>query len=152
MGKIRINDTEIRDLAKLLEETGLTEIELGSGSERIRVVRQSIVGRISSTPAEVLAGENAGDSSNQELDQQVDASHPDAVSSPMVGTVYLAPEPGSKPFVVAGDEVSAGDTMFIIEAMKTMNPVTAPKAGRVEKVLVGNATPVEYGEVLALLS
>ena len=151
MGKIRINDTEIRDLAKLLEETGLTEIELGSGSERIRVVRQSIVGRISSTPAEVLAGENAGDSSNQELDQQVDASHPDAVSSPMVGTVYLSPEPGAKAFISQGQKIKAGDTLLIIEAMKTFNPIKARKSGKIERILVNDAEPVEYGQPLIVI-
>ena len=81
----------------------------------------------------------------------LNVDHPGAVVSPMVGTVYLAPEPGAKPFVSVGDEIHAGDTMFIIEAMKTMNPVEAPKDGRVEEVLVGNGSPVEYGEVLALL-
>ena len=83
--------------------------------------------------------------------EEPSADHPGAVKSPMVGTAYLAPEPGAEPFINIGDEVQAGDTMFIIEAMKTMNPVTAPCNGRVERVLVGNAMPVEYGEVLAVI-
>ena len=80
-----------------------------------------------------------------------DAAHPGAVTAPMVGTIYVAPEPGAAPFVAQGAKVQEGDTLFIIEAMKTMNPVRAPRAGTVNKVLVENETPVEYGEVLAVI-
>ena len=152
MIKIRVEDALIRHLAELLEETGLTEIELGSGRDRIRVVRGAILGDANAALAPAAVSRGAVDpvaAGSQQDSLNVD--HPGAVVSPMVGTVYLAPEPGAKPFVSVGDEIHAGDTMFIIEAMKTMNPVEAPKDGRVEEVLVGNGSPVEYGEVLALL-
>lgn len=154
MAKIRIDDALIRHLAGLLEETGLTEIELGSGRERIRVSRES-----PSAPSGRMGDQNDSPSAissdlvveSTSSVEEVESDHPGAVTAPMVGTVYLAPEPGENPFISVGDEVQAGDTMFIIEAMKTMNPVSAPRDGRVERVLVGNATPVEYGEVLALV-
>ncbi|MGB7406059.1 MAG: biotin/lipoyl-containing protein, partial [Pacificimonas sp.] len=78
-------------------------------------------------------------------------SHPGAVKSPMVGTVYLSPEPGAANFVKEGDEVNAGDTLLIVEAMKVMNPITAPKAGKVSKLCVENESPVEFDEVLAIV-
>ena len=157
MAKIRIDDALIRHLAGLLEETGLTEIELGSGRERIRVSRESPsappapsgrMGEQNDSPSAISSDLVVESTSSVE---EVEPDHPGAVTAPMVGTVYLAPEPGENPFISVGDEVQAGDTMFIIEAMKTMNPVSAPRDGRVERVLVGNATPVEYGEVLALV-
>ena len=152
MVKIRVEDALIRHLAELLEETGLTEIELGSGRDRIRVVRGSRL--VDATATLKPAGVPRGAVDPVVTDSQQDSlnvDHPGAVVSPMVGTVFLAPEPGAKPFVSVGDEIHAGDTMFIIEAMKTMNPVEAPKDGRVQEVLVGNSSPVEYGEILALL-
>jgi len=153
VAKIRIDDALIRHLAGLLEETGLTEIELGSGRERVKVSRNSVSVRSDETVHPGGDSSPASDnlaSSAQSGEESV-ADHPGAVKAPMVGTAYLAPEPGAAPFINVGDEVQTGDTMFIIEAMKTMNPVTAPHDGRVERVLVGNATPVEYGEVLALI-
>jgi acetyl-CoA carboxylase biotin carboxyl carrier protein len=150
--KIRVEDALIRHLAELLEETGLTEIELGSGRDRIRVVRGAMLGDTNAALAPGAVSRGVVDpvaTGSQQASLNID--HPGAVVSPMVGTVYLAPEPGAKPFVSVGDEIHAGDTMFIIEAMKTMNPVEAPKDGRVEEVLVANGSPVEYGEVLALL-
>ena len=157
MAKIRIDDALIRHLAGLLEETGLTEIELGSGRERIRVSRESP--SAPSAPSGRMGAQNDSPSAissdlgveSTSSGEEVESDHPGAVTAPMVGTVYLAPEPGENPFISVGDEVQAGDTMFIIEAMKTMNPVSAPRDGRVERVLVGNATPVEYAEVLALV-
>ena len=154
MAKIRIDDALIRHLAGLLEETGLTEIELGSGRERVRVARNSVSIRSDETVNSGAPSLSASDhlSANaRSAEEEPVVDHPGAVKAPMVGTAYLAPEPGAAPFINVGDEVQTGDTMFIIEAMKTMNPVTAPRDGRVERVLVGNATPVEYGEVLALI-
>ena len=154
MAKIRIDDALIRHLAGLLEETGLTEIELGSGRERVRVSRNSVSlrsdGTVHSGAAPATASDRLGSNAGS-AEEELAADHPGAVKAPMVGTAYLAPEPGAEPFINVGDKVQTGDTMFIIEAMKTMNPVTAPHDGRVERVLVGNATPVEYGEVLALI-
>ncbi len=154
MAKIRIDDALIRHLAGLLEETGLTEIELGSGRERVRVARNSVSIRSDETVnsgAPSLSAPDHLSANARSAEEEPAVDHPGAVKAPMVGTAYLAPEPGAAPFINVGDEVQTGDTMFIIEAMKTMNPVTAPRDGRVERVLVGNATPVEYGEVLALI-
>ena len=152
MIKIRVEDALIRHLAELLEETGLTEIELGSGRDRIRVVRGAMLGDTTAALAPGAVSRGVVDPvATGSQHASLNDDHPGAVVSPMVGTVYLAPEPGAKPFVSVGDEIHAGDTMFIIEAMKTMNPVEAPKDGRVEEVLVANGSPVEYGEVLALL-
>ena len=152
MIKIRVEDALIRHLAELLEETGLTEIELGSGRDRIRVGRGSMLVDANAAYKPAAVSREVVDPvvTGSQADS-LNVNHPGAVVSPMVGTVYLAPEPGAKPFISVGDEIRAGDTMFIIEAMKTMNPVEAPKDGRVEEVLVGNGSPVEYGEVLALL-
>ncbi|MDP6350614.1 MAG: acetyl-CoA carboxylase biotin carboxyl carrier protein subunit [Alphaproteobacteria bacterium] len=147
VGKLDVDDGLIRRLAALLEETGLSEIEVRQGSRQVRVARNNPAAApppAAPTPAAPVAPSPA-------RNLEVDASHPGAVPSPMVGTVYLAGEPGATPFVAAGDSVKAGDTMFIIEAMKTMNPVRAPRDGRVVRILVDNGTPVEYGEVLALL-
>ena len=150
MAKIHIDDELIRHLAGLLRETGLTEIELGSGRERVRVSRSNL--GLSSNPGPASVNKPTSDTVPAiRLTDEVGMEHPGAVTAPMVGTVYLAPEPGAKPYINVGDDVQAGDTMFIIEAMKTMNPVGAPRSGRVEQVLVGNASPVEYGEVLALV-
>ena len=156
MGKIHIDDALIRHLADLLDETGLSEIEVGTGRDRLRVSRAATV----SVPTQVAANiSNKGvantNSPEDELQNQADrkdlGNEKGAVKAPMVGTVYVAPEPDAKPFVSEGDKVDQGDTLFIIEAMKTMNPVTAPRAGRVQKILVENGNPVEYDEVMALI-
>lgn len=145
--KFQIDDALIRRLAELLQETGLTEIEVAEGDRHVRVARNGgrVVAAAESGPAgPAMPAAASGPAA-------IDSSHPGAVSSPMVGTIYLAPEPGAVPYVTVGSMVRTGDTMFIIEAMKTMNPVRAPRDGRVGRVLIGNAQPVEYGEVLAML-
>ncbi len=144
-GKLDVDDGLIRRLAALLEETGLSEIEIREGSKQIRVAR----GHAAPVATQPATPPTAAPAPARNL--EIDADHPGAVPSPMVGTVFVAGEPGGTPFVAAGDTVKAGDTMFIIEAMKTMNPVRAPRDGRVVRILVENGTPVEYGEVLALL-
>ena len=156
MGKIHIDDALIRHLADLLDETGLSEIEVGTGRDRLRVSRAAAV----SVPTQMTANiSNKGVTNTNELEDELQ-NQPDredlgnekgAVKAPMVGTVYVAPEPDAKPFVSEGDKVDQGDTLFIIEAMKTMNPVTAPRPGRVQKILVENGNPVEYDEVMALI-
>jgi len=139
----------IRELAALLDETGLTEIEIGEGERRVRVARspapQTVVGAAlaASAPPPLAAPPVE--------DVAVDSAHPGAVNSPMVGVVYLGPEPGAPQFVAVGDTVSEGQTLFIIEAMKTMNPIKAPRGGKIMRILVENALPVEYGEVLLIL-
>lgn len=143
IGKLDVDDALIRRLAALLEQTGLSEIEIRRGRQQVRVARNSLGASNGATPAVAAPV--------VEEPTEIDESHPGAVCSPMVGTVYLAAEPGTDPFITVGANLREGDTMFIIEAMKTMNPVRAPRAGKVVRILVENAAPVEYGEVLALL-
>lgn len=147
IGKLDVDDALIRRLAALLEQTGLSEIEIRRGRQQVRVARNSLGASNGATPpaAPAVAAPVV------EEPTEIDESHPGAVCSPMVGTVYLAAEPGTDPFITVGANLREGDTMFIIEAMKTMNPVRAPRAGKVVRILVENAAPVEYGEVLALL-
>ena len=138
----------IRALAAVLDEAGLTEIELGEGDGRIRIARQA------APPAAAQRLAPAPPATEEEPPPAPgadDASHPGAVISPLVGVVYVAPEPGERPFAVVGDEISQGDTLFIVEAMKTMNPVRAPRAGHVTRILAENGARVEYGEVLLIL-
>jgi acetyl-CoA carboxylase biotin carboxyl carrier protein len=147
-----IDDDLVRQLAKLLDETGLTEIEFGEGKWHLRVSKAisaaaSVVPAAAAAAAVVAASERpAGPATADEA-----ARHPGAVTSPMVGTVYVAPEPGANPFVKVGDTVAEGQTMLLIEAMKTMNPIRAPRAGKVTQIFITNAAPVEYGEVLLIL-
>ncbi len=140
----------IRELAKLLDETGLTEIEYERDGVSIRVARQP-----AATPAsaprrvpEVAAGAPVVPVATPGADL---AQHPGMVASPMVGTAYLAPAPGSRPFVEVGSQVKAGETLIIIEAMKTMNQIPAPRTGTVIQILVEDGQPVEYGEPLMII-
>ncbi len=142
MTKLVIDSEMIRTLAALLEETGLSEIEIGEGERRIRVARNGLAAGVAPGPAPTAAPETR---------PRADASHPGAVTSPMVGTVYVAPEPGAEAFVAVGDRVAEGQTLFNIEAMKVMNPIRAPRAGTVAELLVENGDPVEYGDVLLIL-
>lgn len=141
----------VRKLADLLEETGLTEIEYATDSWRIRVVRSA-----GSTPAAAPATNSAAAANNPAPAQaastmEVEESHPGAVTSPMVGIVYLTPEPGAAPFIKVGDAVEEGQTLLLIEAMKTFNEVRAQRAGKVTQILVEDGAPVEYGEELLIL-
>lgn len=148
--KLDVDGDLIRQLADLLEETGLSEIEVRAGQQQVRVARHSHVnGSVAPLAAVPAPAETVPVVA--ETSAEPDASHPGAVCAPMVGTAYLAPEPGAAPYVSLGDQVAEGDTMFVIEAMKTLNPVRAPRAGKVGQILIQNAMPVEYGQVLALL-
>ncbi|WP_456307068.1 acetyl-CoA carboxylase biotin carboxyl carrier protein [Neoroseomonas terrae] len=149
---IEFDAAAIRELAQILRETDLTEIELVDGEARLRVVRQALVAAsvvapvagaapvvapvVAAGPAPVVAA---------------DADHPGAVVSPMVGVVYLAPEPGAAQFVTVGAKVSQGQTLLLIEAMKTFNQIKAPRAGTVTRILVESGMPVEYGEPLIII-
>lgn len=144
MPKLDVDGDLIRKLAALLEETGLIEIEYSSGDDRIRVVRGS------STAAAAGAPQAAPNSDPQAAPAAAEALS-GAVTAPMVGTVYLSPEPGAAPFIRAGDMVTEGQTLLLIEAMKTFNPVRAPQSGRVARILVADGSPVEYGEGLVIL-
>ncbi len=151
-GKFDIDEEAIRRLAALLEESGLTEIEVGAGDHHLRVARvPQPIAQVAPIPAVATAPAAAAPPPVSGSEAESDANHPGAVTSPMVGTAYVAPEPGADPFIAVGDTVTAGDTLFLIEAMKTLNPVRAPHDGKVTRVLIENAVPVEYGEVLAVV-
>ena len=145
----------IRELAALLEETGLSEIEWESEGQRVRVARTNAAAaqapRAANPAAAGPAGVEAGADPAPAPAVTDHSAHPGAVTSPMVGTAYLSPEPGANPFVRSGDNVTEGQTLLIVEAMKTMNPIAAPRTGTVSQVLVSNGAPVEYGEVLLII-
>jgi acetyl-CoA carboxylase biotin carboxyl carrier protein len=151
-GKGSVDQTLIRELAGLLEETGLSEIEIEREGVRVRVARR--VALDATAPAAAPAALQPANPAT-ELAKKNEANdpskHPGCVPSPMVGTAYLAPEPGAAPFVEVGTRVAQGQTIMIIEAMKTMNHIPAPKAGVVTAILVGNNQPVEFGEALAII-
>jgi acetyl-CoA carboxylase biotin carboxyl carrier protein len=140
----------VRRLADILNDTGLTEIEVEQGDLRIKVSRGAAVAPAQTVYAAppVMAAPLAAAPAAQEATPEIRG---DLVKSPMVGTVYLQPEPGSPPFTRVGDMVSEGQTLLIVEAMKTMNPIPAPRAGRILEILVGDGQPVEYGEPLAVI-
>jgi acetyl-CoA carboxylase biotin carboxyl carrier protein len=139
----------IRELALLLDETNLTEIEIERAGLRVRVARNiSIAASMPVNYAPAAAAPMAAASAVPAADL---AKHPGVVPSPMVGTVYWASEPGAKPFIEVGAKVTAGQTLMIIEAMKTMNQIPAPRAGTVTQILVEDGVPVEYGEPLVII-
>jgi acetyl-CoA carboxylase biotin carboxyl carrier protein len=150
--KVKSNDSlidaaAIRELAELLKETGLTEIEIEHNGARLRVSNQSGGTAIAAapppaTPAAAIAVEAA----------KPKGPNPGGVPSPMVGTVYASPEPGAPPFIKVGQSVKEGDTLFIVEAMKTMNPILASRGGTVTEICVTDAQPVEFGQILVIIS
>ena len=157
MGKtMKIDSDAIKELAGLLEETGLTEIEVTEGDKVMRVSKGGTI--VAGTPQQGVAVTQSNDpaapgNANTQA-RGGDVAVEDlagAVKSPMVGTAYMQPEPGSPSFVKKGDSVNAGDTLLIIEAMKVMNPIKADKAGTVGQVLVENGHPVEFGDVLMVI-
>ena len=153
MSRIPFDTAEIRALAQILADTGLTEIEIAEGDTRIRVAREHppvAAYAAMPGPAPVMASVPAAAAVTLAADIP-DAEHPGAVTSPMVGVVYLAPEPGSPAFVSAGQVVTEGQTLLLIEAMKTFNMIKAPRAGTVSRILVNTGTPVEFGEVLLVI-
>ena len=148
-----IDTALVRELAELLGETGLTEIEVEDNHRKIRVSRAAAPAA-ATAPAFFAAPASAAApaAAAPEAAPASAAAHANAVKSPMVGTVYLSADPGSAPFVSIGQTVAAGDTLVIIEAMKVMNPITAPAAGTVRAVLVENAQPVEYDQPLVVVA
>jgi len=140
----------IRDLAGILEETGLTEIEIEKAGLRVRVARAVSVSAMAAVaPASVVTAPVSAPAAAPKASET--PGHPGLVTSPMVGTTYLAPSPGAAPFVKVGDTVKEGQTLLIIEAMKTMNQIPAPRAGRVTKVIVNDGQPIEYGEPMMII-
>jgi len=146
--KSKIDSEMVRQLAELLHETGLTEIEYGSGDWHLRVAKGGVQQTVAAAP---VASQEAPLSETLVDDHDAHASHPGVVVSPMVGTVYTSPDPESPAFVKVGDQVSEGDTLVLIEAMKVFNPVKATKAGKVSRMFIGNGTPVEFGEPLLII-
>lgn len=147
-----IDSTLVRELAELLAETGLSEIEVEDGERKIRVARTLTAAPLAQTvavaaPAPVAA---AAQAAAPAAPQPVE-DHANAVKSPMVGTVYLSPEPTAPAFISLGQNVKAGETLLIVEAMKVMNAITAPAAGTVKAILVENAQPVEYDQPLVVI-
>jgi acetyl-CoA carboxylase biotin carboxyl carrier protein len=140
----------IRELALLLDETSLTEIEIERAGLRVRVARNISIA--ASMPANYQPALAASASAASGVPAAADlAKHPGVVPSPMVGTAYWSPEPGAKPFIEVGTKVSAGQTLLIIEAMKTMNQIPSPRAGTVTQILVEDGQPVEFGEPLVII-
>lgn len=153
MARFQIDDALIRKLAELLDETGLTEIEFAEGDKRLRVAKTVNQTVTASTPSVVQVAAEAPQAAATGAEAPAGGGTPDgAVTSPMVGTVYLAPEPGAPNFVKVGDSVSEGQTLLIVEAMKVMNPIRAQRSGTVKQILVDDAQPVEFGEVLLVVA
>jgi acetyl-CoA carboxylase biotin carboxyl carrier protein len=146
---MRVDGALLRELAELLSTNDLTEIEVEDGDRKIKVRRESApVMAYAPAPAPVAAAAPAAAPSEAAAPAAAPA---DAVKSPMVGTAFLSPEPGAKPFIAPGQTVKAGDTLLIIEAMKVMNPIVAPKAGKIAQILIGDAQPVEFDQPLVVI-
>ena len=138
----------VKELADILDASGLAEIEYETEAVSIRLSRVTGAMPVAAVAPPVAAPAAAPVA---EAPSANPASHPGAVTSPMVGTVYTSPEPDAPAFISEGDTVKAGQTLFIVEAMKVMNPITAPKAGKISTILVQNAQPVEFGEALVIV-
>jgi len=153
---MKIDSEAIRELAELLEETGLTEIEVQDGDKGVRVSKsaQAVVAAPAASagvPTPMPSDPTQPQEASTTAPATTAGSHPGAVTAPMVGTAYLQPEPGSPPFVEKGASVQPGDTLMIIEAMKVMNPIKAEKGGTVSQILVESGQPVEFGDVLMVI-
>ncbi len=138
----------IRELTKLLDETGLNVIEIEQDGQRVRVARNGAAVAAATRAPAALSPQPTAQSVATPLDP---AKHPGVVISPMVGTAYAAPEPGAKPFIEIGARVKAGDTLLVVEAMKTMNQIPAPRAGSVIQILFEDGQPVEFGQPLVII-
>ena len=143
----------VRQLADVLAETGLTEIEVEEGERRIRVARQAApaLAQFAAPPVTQPAAARASAPAADPPVSSAPAPSANAIKSPMVGTAFLAPEPGADDFVKVGDEVKAGDTLLIVEAMKVMNPIISTKAGTVRQILVADAQPIEFDQPLVVI-
>ena len=151
-GGMNVDTALVRELAEMLAETGLTEIEVEEGTKRVRVSRGGVAAapamtHVAAAPAPAPAQPAA--SAETEAAPAVSAN---AVKSPMVGTAYLAPEPGASNFFSVGDKVKKGDTLLIVEAMKVMNPISAPADGTLQEYLIGNGEPVEFDQPLVVVA
>jgi acetyl-CoA carboxylase biotin carboxyl carrier protein len=150
--KQSIDATAIRELAELLTETRLTEIEIEQDGTRLRVARQAAQVAYAPAPFAHPAPPSSAASGAEAAAPKREGPAPGAVTSPMVGTVYVSPQPGASPFVKVGDTVKEGDTLLIVEAMKTMNPILAQRAGTVSEICVTDSQPIEFGQTLLILT
>ena len=152
---MKIDSKAIKELAGLLDETGLNEIEVADGDKAIRVSKGggTVIAAAggATAPVSMPSDPTLPQQANTSAPETTAQSHPGAVTSPMVGTAYLAAEPGAPNFVNKGDQVQAGDTLVIIEAMKVMNPIKAEKGGTVTHIMAENGEPVEFGDVLMVI-
>jgi acetyl-CoA carboxylase biotin carboxyl carrier protein len=148
---MNIDTALVRELAELLNETGLTEIEVEDDDRKIRVSRGGGIMAAAPMMAAPAPAAPAPAAAAPAPEAPAADTHADALKSPMVGTAYLAPEPGAANFIKVGDSVAQGDTLLIVEAMKVMNPITADKAGTIKAILVENAQPVEYDQPLVVI-
>jgi acetyl-CoA carboxylase biotin carboxyl carrier protein len=155
MTPIKFDPEAIRELARILRETDLTEIELVEKDSRVRVARvmpaPAAVTVAAPAPAAAAPAPAVAPAAPTPAPSDADATHPGMVPSPMVGVAYLSPEPGAPPYVTVGARVAQGQTLLLIEAMKTFNQIKAPRAGTVTKILVESGAPVEYGEPLLII-
>ena len=150
---MRIDSALVRELAELLSSNDLNEIEVEDGERKIKVRRDAPQAFVAAAPQAMAAAPSAAPAALAAAPQAAPEQDVggEAVKSPMVGTAFLSPEPGAKPFVSVGDTVKAGDTLLIVEAMKVMNPITSPKAGTVKAVSVSDGQPVEFDQPLVVL-
>lgn len=149
MTGFKIDEEAIRKLAEILNDTGLTEVEIEDNGRSLRVSRGAVATSVAAAPIGApIAMPGAGSAAPAANDLPSGTQ----VTSPMVGTVYLAGAPGAAPFIKAGDNVKEGDTLLIVEAMKVMNPIKAPKGGTIARIVVSDAQPVEFGEVLVVIA
>ena len=144
MGRISIDKSLIKDLTELLEENNLSEITIQQGRQSIKVARNI------SSGATIVSQPNVNQKDNK-IEKEINLDQPGTVKSPMVGTVYLASSPDAKPFITVGQNVKEGDQLFIIEAMKTMNPDKSPYSGKVKEIIVSNEMSVEFDEALVII-
>ena len=153
-GAMRIDPGLVRELAQMLSDNELTEIEVQDGERRIKVAREPapvVSAAAAPAPAAAPALSAPPMHGKEDIGAQAEEIAGTAVKSPMVGTAYMSPEPGSKPFIEVGDAVKAGDTLLIVESMKVMNPITAPEGGVVKKIMVADAQPVEFDQPLVVI-
>ena len=152
-GAMRIDPKLVRELAELLTANELTEIEVADGDRRIKVAREpaALIGAAPASPTIAPALSAPPMHGKEDLGEAREEVAGESVKSPMVGTAYLSAQPGSPPFVEVGDAVKAGDTLLIVEAMKVMNPITAPEGGVIRKLLVADGQPVEFDQPLVVI-
>ncbi len=148
MSSFKIDEEAIRKLAEILNDTGLTEVEIEDNGRSLRVSRAAVT-TMSAAPIGAPLAMPGSAASSAPLNDLPSGTQ---VTSPMVGTVYLSGAPGAAPFISPGDSVKEGDTLLIVEAMKVMNPIKAPKGGKIARIVVSDAQPVEFGEVLVVIT